>query len=278
MRNILELAETQPGRVATQKRPHRSLTDFLARFESIASHSPNLVAIRGAKFDSSGQSYELPRYLFIGPQGGSEPIRVGVFATIHGDESDGAYALAEFIRILEAKPYLASGYCLSIYPICNPTGFEDNTRHSRTGKDLNRKFWTHSRQPEVRLLEAEFIANTFQGIISLHTDKDSDVFYGLARGAVLARELLKPALAAAESFLPQGERRSIAGFQADDGYAKDWFKGRLSASPRTRPRPFEIALATPKYPPVYLKQLALVTALQSVLTEYRQFISHAANL
>ena len=206
------------------------------------------------------------------------PIRVGLFGTIHGDEPEGAYALAEFVRILEAKPNLAAGYCLSIYPICNPTGFEDNSRHCRAGKDLNREFWAHSRQPEIQLLQAELTASAFHGIISLHTDKDADGLYGVARGAVIARELLKPALAAAETFLPQSARRYIAGFQAADGCIHDWFKGALSASPRTRPRPFEIALAVPTFPPAYLRQLALVTAFQSILAEYRAFISHGANL
>jgi murein peptide amidase A len=127
-------------------------------------------------------------------------------------------------------------------------------------------------------LQADLTASAFHGIISLHTDKDSDGLYGVARGAVIARELLKPALAAAESFVPQSTRRCIAGFQAEDGCINDWFKGTLSVSTRTRPRPFEIALAIPTYPPAYLRQLGLVTALQTILAEYRAFISHAANL
>ena len=63
--------------------------------------------------------------------------------------------IVQFIKLLEAKPELAAGYYLSLYPVCNPTGFEDGTRFSRSGKDLNREFWKNSDQPEVRLLQAE---------------------------------------------------------------------------------------------------------------------------
>ncbi len=111
---------------------------------------------------SGGETYELPRYLFVGPRGGDTPIRVGIFAGIHGDEPEGVRAVVQFIKLLEAKPELATGYYLSFYPVCNPTGFEDGTRHSRSGKDLNREFWRNSDEPEVRLLQAELISHSFQ--------------------------------------------------------------------------------------------------------------------
>jgi protein MpaA len=94
----------------------------------LAANSVNLVANLDACFDVSGESHVLPRYLFVGPRGGDTPIRLGIFAGIHGDEPEGVYALVQFIKLLEANPELAAGYYLSIYPVCNPTGFEDNTR------------------------------------------------------------------------------------------------------------------------------------------------------
>src|ERR1019366_485923 len=139
------------------------------------------------KFDVDGETYELPRYLFVGPKGGDTPIRVGIFAGIHGDEPEGAHAIVQFIKMLEAKPELAAGYYLSFYPVCNPTGFEDGTRFSCSGKDLNREFWKNSAEPEVRLLQAELISRSFQGSISLHTDDTTDGCDGLARGGSAAR-------------------------------------------------------------------------------------------
>ena len=56
----------------------RSIAALLAPLDQIAVHSPNLVANYEAKFDAEGETYELPRYLFVGPKGGDTPIRVGI--------------------------------------------------------------------------------------------------------------------------------------------------------------------------------------------------------
>ena len=193
---------------APARKQRRSIAELLEPLEQIAANSPNLVANHDARFEAGGESYELPRYLFVGPRGGDTPIRLGIFAGIHGDEPEGVHALVRFLQLLEARPELAAGYYLSFYPICNPTGFEDGTRFSRSGKDLNREFWRSSAEPEVRLLEAELISRSFQGIISLHTDDTSDGFYGFAHGSTLTKHLIEPALSAAEKILPRDGRRS----------------------------------------------------------------------
>ena len=256
----------------------RSLSDLLAPLEKLAAQSPNLVANHDAVFKAGGKNYELPRYLFVGPSGGDAPIHVGIFGGVHGDEPEGVHAIIQFIRLLEARPELATGYCLSFYPVCNPTGFEDGTRFSRSGKDLNREFWKNSSAPEVRLLQAELVSRSFQGIIALHTDDTSDGFYGIVRGATLTKHLIEPALRAAEKLLPRDERSIIDGFAARHGVIYDTFEGILSAPPKVRPRPFEIILETPAAPPAYMKEAAFVAALQTILIEYQKFIAYAPNL
>jgi hypothetical protein len=251
---------------------------LLAPLEKIAAQSPNLVVNHEAKFDADGETYELPRYLFVGPKGGDTPIRVGIFAGIHGDEPEGAHAIVQFIKLLEAKPELVAGYYLSFYPVCNPTGFEDGTRFSRGGKDLNREFWKNSDQPEVRLLQAELVSHSFHGIISLHTDDTSSGFYGFAHGATLTKHLIEPALQAAEKLLARNERQVIDGFRARNGVISDKYDSILSAPPKVRPRPFEIILETPAAPPAFVKECAFVVALKTILTEYRKFIAYAPNL
>ena len=259
--------------------PHRrSLADLLAPLDHLAGHSANLVVNHDARFKAGGETYALPRYLFVGPKGGDTPIRLGIFAGVHGDEPEGSHALVQFIKLLEAKPELATGYYLSIYPVCNPTGFEDGTRHNRGGKDLNREFWRESAEPEVKLLQAELTSRSFQGIIALHTDDTSDGFYGFVRGATLTRHLIEPVLQAAEKFLPRDRRSVIDGFNARNGVIRDCYDGVLSAPPRSRPRPFELILETPQTPPEYLKVCAYVLALQTILTEYRKFIAYAQNI
>jgi murein peptide amidase A len=127
-------------------------------------------------------------------------------------------------------------------------------------------------------LQAELRSRSFQGLISLHTDDTSDGFYGFVGGATLTKNLIKPALAAAEKFLPRDERPMIDGFPARGGIIRDGYDGILSAPPKVRPRPFEIILETPSTPPEYLKELAFVAALQTILLEYNKFIAYAPNL
>jgi protein MpaA len=262
----------------TPRRERRSIAELLAPLEKIAANSVNLVANHDARFEVNGETHVLPRYLFVGPRGGDTPIRLGIFAAIHGDEPEGAHALIQFIKLLEANPDLAAGYYLSIYPVCNPTGFEDNTRLSRRGFDLNREFWKNSAQQEVRLLQAELESRSFQGIIALHTDNTSSGFYGFVRGATLTEHLIEPALVAAESCLPRDGRPVIDGFTARNGVIRDCYAGVLSAPPKSRPRPFELILETPASPPEYLKSCAFVAALLTILLNYRKFIAYAPNL
>ena len=277
--NIMSIVATQ-SKIAAQTLParRRSLADLLVPLNQIAVHSPNLVANHGAHFEAGGETYELPRYLFVGPKGGDTPIHVGIFAGIHGDEPEGVRAVVQFLKLLEARPELAAGYYLSFYPVCNPTGFEDGTRHSRSGKDLNREFWGSSSEAEVRLLQAELVSRSFNGIISLHTDDTSAGFYGIVRGATLTKHLIEPALQAAGKILPRDPRSIIDGFQARNGIIRNAYDGVLSAPPKVRPRPFEIILETPQAPPTFLKECAFVAALATILTEYRKFIAYAPNL
>lgn len=256
----------------------RSVADLLAPLDRMAASSVNLIAKRVVSSEAGDRTEELPRYVFVGPKAGDEPIRVGVFAGIHGDEPEGVHALVRFLQRLEARPELAAGYCLFIYPVCNPTGIEDGTRHSRSGKDLNREFWRNSSEPEVKSLEEELASHAFHGIISLHTDDTSHGFYGFASGATLTEHLIEPALRAVERLLPRNGDAIIDGFAARDGIIREGYEGVLSAPPEVRPRPFEIILETPSTPAAHLKEEAFMQALLTVLTEYRQFIAYAPNL
>jgi len=269
------IARKSERRVVPQQ---RSLIDALAPLESLAVSSSNLIASGGGHFESDGGTYELPRYLFVGPHCGGDPIRIGLFAGIHGDEPEGVHGLVRFVRLLEEQPDLAEGYALFLYPVCNPTGFEDGTRYSRTGKDLNREFWRRSPEPEIRLLESELVAHALHGVVSLHTDDTSHGFYGFARGATLTENLIEPALQAAAEFLPRNEAEVIDGFRACNGIIRNAYDGMLSVPPAVRPHPFEIVLETPAQAPTFLKEAAFVAALRSILIQYREFIAYALNL
>jgi len=263
---------------ATKTVPRRSFAPWLAPLDRLAATTASTVSKPLGQFEQAGERYEIPRYIFVGNRSGDAPIRIGIFAGIHGDEPEGVRALAQLAQLLETLPDLASGYALSLYPVCNPTGLEDRTRHSRNGKDLNREFWRNSAEPEFRLLEAELASQKFDGIIALHTDDQSHGVYGFARGATLTRHLLRPALAAAAEFLPVNYDERIDGFHAREGLIEDCYDGVLSAPPKARSKPFEIILEAPGLAPLYLREVALVVALRAILVEYRKFIAYAPNL
>ena len=256
-----------PSRPAIQSRANRSIADLLAPLDQLVATSPNLIAKSAGRFESGGQFYDLPRYLFIGPQGGDDPIRIGLFAGIHGDEPEGIYASVNFLVLLEKNPELARGYCFFVYPVCNPTGYEDNTRQSRRGRDLNREFWNNTSEPEVQLLQSELWSHAFHGLVALHSDDTSHGMYGFVKGATLTRNLLDPALHAAAEVLPRNDLPLIDGFNAQNGIIRRGYHGILSAPPSIRPRPFEIVLETPQSAPRYLQVQAQLIALQTIVAE-----------
>lgn len=256
----------------------RALDRLLSQLDQLAENSDHLMKRSFGQFESAGQTYTMPRYLFLGPKGGGDIIRLGIFATIHGDEPEGALALTRLVAALEKNPELAKGYCLFLYPVCNPTGFEDNTRHSRSGLDLNREFWKESNEPEVRLLETEIWLHAFDGIITLHADNTSDGLYGYVAGAVLSENLLEPALHEAEQFLPRNRQRQIDGFSARNGVISECYPGVLRAPHNMQRPPFEITLETPQKAPLHRQVEAFSVALQTILVEYRYLMAIAQNI
>jgi hypothetical protein len=261
-------------------RPRRSIRQaLLPLFVHVGETAHNLRADSAGFWKVGEDRYWLPRVVFRGAKETGEPhIRVAIFAGIHGDEPVGVDAIVDFLRYMEANPFLFRAYRIHIYPLCNPTGFEDGTRESRSGRDLNREFWRGSLEPEVGLIEHELLVNRFDGIIALHSDHDSDGLYGFVRGHTLAEHLLKPALAAAQAALPVNQAARIDGFHAVEGIIHTGYDGIVSAPPTQSPAPFEIVLESPTHAAVELQRKAFVLALTETLRQYRRLISFAQNI
>jgi hypothetical protein len=256
----------------------RSIRRLLEPLDRIAEQSRRLVGVSHGQFQHGEKNYSLPRYLYVGRKGGGDTIRIGIFATIHGDEPEGALALSRFVQSLEERPEIAEGYALFIYPLCNPTGYEDGTRHSRAGLDLNREFWKRTQQPEVKFLESEIWMQAFDGIVMLHSDDTSDGLYGFVKGNVLSEHLLRPALLEAGRYLPRNHGMKIDGFDARFGIIHSGYPGMLQSIPGMAHPPFEITLETPQKAPIHRQVNALVAALQTILTEYRYLQAIAQNI
>ncbi|MFO1501155.1 MAG: succinylglutamate desuccinylase/aspartoacylase family protein [Verrucomicrobiota bacterium] len=263
----------------TGELPERRVLDrLLSGLDELADGSDHLFRKSLREFVHGSQTYALPRYIYLGPRGGGDLIRIGIFAAIHGDEPQGALAVTRLAAHLDQHPELAKGYALFFYPACNPSGLEDNTRHSRSGRDLNREFWKNSPEPEVQDLETEIWTHAFHGIVNLHSDDTSHGLYGFANGEVLSRHLLEPALAAAERFLPRNRDRRIDGFAAEGGIIYESYEGVLRAPAGLNQPPFELTLETPHTAPMHLQVEALTAALETILTEYRSLLAIAQNI
>ena len=247
--------------------------EFVSRSSDFLVSSPLLL-----ETTEGNTACRLERFIFEGPHGGGDPIRIGFFAGIHGDERAGSYALLELARALVRNPNLAEGYHLYLYPVCNPSGFDAGTRLSLSGKDLNREFWKDSAEPEVHLLEREIQDCAFHGLVSLHADDTSAGLYGFVRGAVLTRSLLEPALAAAEQVLARNCDPVIDNFPAENGIISHCYDGILTSPPKLENTPFEIILETPHHAPEAQQIDAFVRASLAILAEYRKFIAFAADL
>ncbi len=257
--------------------PHK-LRRLYWPFLALAEESRDIHGAVAGSFESDGQRYTIPRFAFRGPSVGGSLLRLGLFAVVHGDEPAGAVALERFLAHLVDHPSLATGYELVFYPLCNPTGYEDGTRHTRAGLDLNREFWRDSELPEVRILEHELRSQRFDGIIALDADDTCEGSYGYSHGRALDDALLRPALVAAERVLPRDGRSRIDGFNASEGVICDCFTGILAPPPDGASRTFNLIFETPAHAPLEQQVAANVAALEAILATYRGFIAYAQNL
>ena len=274
--SVRQAAARVHGRLSDGGRP--SLRELLSPLYTQALHSHCLRADALSVWESHGETFWLPRFRFQRTPVVKERHKVGIFAGIHGDEPAGILGLMDFIRELDETPEIGRHFELFLYPVCNPGGYLSGTRESRSGRDLNREFWRGSQEKEVQFLEREILARQFDGIIALHSDDTSPGFYGFARGDVLARQLLSPALSAAEQAQPRDVRPFIDGFQAVNGMIHESYDGILCAPPQQIPQPFELILESPALAPLADQRNAFRLALKAILHEYCPFIAYGANL
>lgn len=227
---------------------------------------------------TGGERHEIVRCRFVGPSVGGAPIRLGLFAGVHGDEPAGCVALVQFLHGVLEQPERATGYELMVYPVVNPAGYVARTRANASGKDLNREFWRGSVEREVQIIEHELRTHAFAGVITLHADDTCEGHYGYSHGQALDDALLQPALQAAEKIMPRDRRAVIDGFHAREGVISDCFQGVLSAPPEQTPRPFNLIFETPAQVPLELQVAANVAALDAILATYRGMIAYAQGI
>jgi hypothetical protein len=233
--------------------------------------SDSLTASSVGIFKAGREEFQIPRFVFMGPTGGGDTIRLGLFSTLHGDETEGAEALVQFFQKLEWSPGEARGFHLYAYPVCNPSGLAAARRTNFAGRDLVGEFWRKSKQPEAYYLEREMGVHRFQGVISLHTGKNSSRFVAATRSFVLDDALVKPALQATQRFIPGLVHDAV---ELDDPLPA----GFLTGTDELSPAPFEINLRIPRQVPKPSQIHGTVAALKSVLNSYRTLMALKQNL
>jgi murein peptide amidase A len=249
--------------------PHK-LRRLYWPFLALAEACHDVLGTVAGAFEWGSQHYTIPRFSFFGPMTEARRIRVGFFALLQGNAPAGTLALQRLLNLLVDNPVIARGYELVFYPVCNPTGFEDDTRCNRAGRELNREFWRGSSEPEVKILESELQQQRFDGIVALNADETGQGLHGHAIGGKPNEQLLALALRASAGVLPLDLAGIVEGFSVTGEKPS----GELSPPPGQNPPPFEIVFETPARAPLALQVEAACQALCSVLDEGRAFISN----
>jgi len=249
---------------------HRdSASRLLSPLDEIAVRAPDFLVRCANPFEIDGERYELPSYEVIGPESDHAPVRLAIFAGLHGDELEGTLALIFFAQLLEAVPDLARGYSLLLYPLCNPTGYEDGTHLTRQGFNLSEDFGRGSPIPEVSLLEGGCMSQSFDGIITLHSNGTENTFVAGSPQPDAAKRFVPPVLRAVEDFAVWGKIKPVlnpAGYHARNG------KGSISAALSKRDT-FELTLEAPNAAAAWL-----LSALLAILKEKNKFNAFRTNL
>ncbi len=259
-----------PASADALRAPHNPIRRLLKPLLDLAEHSDYLIAGSVGEFLAGDYLFQIPRFTFIGPTGGGDTIRLGIFAAIYGDEPEGTEVVAEFLDRLEKNPGFAKGYHLYVYPVCNPTGLLAQTRTNQSGEDLSKHFWRGSGEPEVYYLERELGVLRFQGVISLHVKNHAEDFLLRADSEILNQDVVHPAIRAAQRRLT-----AIVSTAEPNQDLPGYF---LSTGDELDPAPFELQIGVPRNLPPFLRANGTVHLLNSLLESYRSFLSIGQNL
>ena len=244
----------------------------------LSKNSDYLIGGSVGQFLVGRKVFQIPRFVFMGPTGGGDTIRLAIFAGFHGDEPEGAEALIALLQELENTPRPATGYHIYAYPLCNPTGFAARTRNNASGQDLTGQFWSGSTQPEVYYLERELGVHRFHGAISLQTQQHPGGFLVETQSAILNRALAPPAIQATQRFLPGSFSQTDSPPDLLPAASTAELPDFLAATDELSPAPFELHIGIPKHAPQPSQIYGTVGALKAILDAYRSHLSIGQNL
>ncbi len=116
------------------------------------------------------RSLQIPRFVYFGPGSHDESLRLAFHAGFESADLRGSLALLHLVEGLARAPDLGQGLNLSFFPLVDVAGLF----HGATGRDLSRAAWSHSRAPEIGLLQKDARARGYHGFVRIETGRDFD--------------------------------------------------------------------------------------------------------
>jgi hypothetical protein len=272
-----QLISSPSNAEALSDQPNAALR-LLKPLLNLAENSDYLIGGSVGQFQVGQNLFQIPRFIFMGPTGGGDTMRLAIFAGLHGDDPEGTEALVELLQELKVAPQAARGYHIYIYPVCNPLGLAARTRTDAGGEPLAGQFWSGSSQPEVYYLERELGVLKFHGVISLQTQNHSTGFLVNTKSEILNRALAQPAIQATQKYLPGRLLKDESHPGLTDALANPLLPDFLTVTDELDPNPFELHIGIPKPAPRPSKIHGTVGALKSILDSYRSLLSIGQNL
>ncbi len=230
--------------------------------DMLAEESPGLAKWRSIAVDER----VIPSYVFIGPRGGSVPIRLALLGGIQSEDLLSTNAIVKLLVELDLAPLLAQDFALFAYPIANPR------RNSHRSSDFTADFWTGSSDPVVRFFEQELTENELDGVIAVKGNEPISGFQIQVSSRVIATEVLWPALELAQRLVPLASQPIQIFPRLESNRASLFSLGH------TRPGPFSLMIRTPRHMPFENQISAIAFSVKQILHHYRALVSHVDSI
>ncbi|MGA3169797.1 MAG: hypothetical protein ABSE62_02185 [Chthoniobacteraceae bacterium] len=264
-----------PARPELAAEAHAAAEELLEILFGVSAQSESLMA-SCHPVRVGGCDFEIPKFMLLGERAGGKPLRVGLFAGT-GDRGslDGIAAIARLLLQMELQPALARDYALLAYPVVDQFEYQDAGQRP---VPFDRRFAWERPDADVAYFRSELRKWRFDGMLTLRTEPGAESFRATVRSEVLAGQVVRPALERVGTVAPVNGHP----IKVRPGDMKtrlvDYADGRLSAPPDLRPYPFEVELFAPGAAPEELRIRGLFVAVHEILRNYRQLLTHAANI
>jgi hypothetical protein len=230
--------------------------------DMLAAESPGLAKWRSIVVDGR----VIPSYVFIGPRGGSVPIRLALIGGIESEDLLSTSAIVKLLVELDLAPLLAQDFALFAYPVGNPH------RTSHRSPDFASDFWKGTSDPVVRYFEQELTENQLDGFIAVKGNEPISGFQIQVSSRVIATEVLWPALELAQRLVPLASEPIQIFPRLESNRSSLFSFGHF------RPGPFSLLIRTPRHMPFENQISAIAFSVKQILHHYRALVSHADSI